>query len=194
LKMYVTSFYPLFLPMSSVLTLLFAPSFLLLIHYFDFKRIVLVYIVLSLVFLIYSLKQKKKIEDFVILAIYLILLTISYFYVSIETVKFIPVFTSIAFFTIFAESAIRKKELIYKLTQKFYKKDLSDAESKFLKKGDAYWAFSILLYAIVQVILVFSASDTIWAIYSSIGWYVYFVATLGAQIIYGKIYALKMSA
>lgn len=180
--------------MSSVLTLLFAPSFLLLIHYFDFKQIVLVYIVLSLVFLIYALKQKKKIEDFIILGIYLVLLTISYFYVSIETVKFIPVFTSMAFFTIFAESAIRKKALIYKLTQKFYKKELSDAEVRFLKNGDTYWALSILLYAVVQVVVVFSASDAIWALYSSVGWYVYFVVTLGVQILYGKIYAIKMSA
>lgn len=180
--------------MSSVLTLLFAPSFLLLIHYFDFKQIVLTYIVVSLIILIYALKQKKKIEDFVILGIYLILLTISYFYVSLETVKFIPVFTSMAFFTIFAESAIKKKELIYKLTQKFYKKELSDAESRFLKSGDAYWAISIFIYAVIQIVLVFNASDTIWALYSSIGWYIYFVATLGMQIIYGKIYAIKMSA
>lgn len=180
--------------MSSVLTLLFAPSFLLLIHYFDFKHIVLVYIVLSLIILIYALKQKKKIEDFVIIAIYLVLLTISYFFVSLETVKFIPVFTTMAFFTIFAESALNKKEMIYKLTTKFYKKELSDAEVRYLKKGDAYWAFSILTYGMIQVVLVFSASDAIWALYSSVGWYVYFVATLGMQIIYGKVYAIKMSA
>lgn len=180
--------------MSSVLTLLFAPSFLLFIHYFDFKQVVLVYMALSFAFLIYALRKKKKIEDFIILSIYLVLLTISYFYVSIQSVKFIPVFTSMAFFTIFAESAIRKKELIYKLTQKFYKKELSDEESRFLKNGDSYWALSILLYGVVQVILVFNASDVVWALYSSVGWYVYFVATLGVQIIYGKIYAIKMSA
>ena len=179
--------------MSSVLTLLFAPSFLLLIHYFDFKQIVLVYIFVSLIALIYTLKQKKKIEDFIILGIYLVLLTISYFYVSLETIKFIPVFTSMVFFTIFAESAIKKKGLIYKLTQKFYKKEFSDAESRFLKSGDAYWAVSILIYTMVQIVLVFSASDTVWALYSSVGWYVYFVATLGVQIIYGKMYAIKMS-
>lgn len=180
--------------MSSVLTLLFAPSFLLLIHYFDFKQIVLIYILLTVLFLAYSFVKKKKLEDFAILSIYLALLSVSYVYASLETVKFIPVFTSMAFFTIFAESAINKKELIYKLTQKFYKKKLSEPESRFLKSGDLYWAVSILLFAIVQIALVFMASDTIWALYSSVGWYVYFVVILGLQIIYGKAYAIKMSS
>jgi uncharacterized membrane protein len=180
--------------MSSVLTLLFAPSFLLLIHYFDFKQIVLIYIILSVVFFIFSIVQKKKIEDFVILGIYLILLSFSYVYASLETVKFIPVFTSMAFFAIFAESALHKKELIYKLTKKFYKKKLSEQESLFLKSGDFYWAVSILLYAVIQIILVFQASDTVWALYSSIGWYIYFVLTLGVQIIYGRVYAVKVSS
>lgn len=180
--------------MSSVLTLLFAPSFLLLLNYFDFKHIVLIYIVLSLVFLVFSIVQKKKIEDFVILGIYLVLLSFAYAYASLETVKFIPVFTSIAFFTIFAESTLHKKELIYKLTKKFYKKELNEQETLFLKRGDLYWAVSILLYTVIQIILVFQASDGVWALYSSVGWYVYFVLTLGIQIIYGRVYALKMSS
>lgn len=180
--------------MSSVLTLLFAPSFLLLLNYFDFKHIVLIYIILSLVFLVFSIVQKKKTEDFVILGIYLVLLTLAYVYASLETVKFIPVFTSMAFFTIFAEAALHKKELIYKLTKKFYKKELNKQESSFLKNGDLYWAVSILLYTIIQMILVFQASDALWALYSSVGWYIYFVLTLGVQIIYGRIYVLKMSS
>ncbi len=179
--------------MNSVLTLLFTPSFLLLIHYFNFKKIVLIYILFSLIILIYALIQKKKFEDFVILGIYLILLSISYFYVSLATVKFIPVFTSMAFFAIFADAAVKKKEFIYKLTQKFYKKNLTRQERDFLKKGDAYWALSILLYTSVQIIVVFLASDTFWALYSSIGWYIYFVVILGFQIIYGKFYVLKVS-
>jgi len=178
--------------MSSVITLLFAPSFLLLIHYFEFKQIVLVFIALSLIFLSYAFIKKKKLEDFIILGIYLVLLTLAYFFSSIETVKFIPVFTSMAFLTLFAEAALHKKELIYKLTQKFYKKELSPQEVVYLRKGDAYWAFSIFIYMLIQVALVFFASDTVWALYSSLGWYAYFLFVLGLQIIYGKAYAIKV--
>jgi len=179
--------------MSSLITLLFAPSFLLLIHYFDFQKIVLVFILLSLLLLTYAGIKKRKLEDFIILGIYLVLLSIAYFYASLETVKLIPVFTSMAFFTLFAESALHKKELIYTLTKKFYKKELSQEEVTYLKSGDTYWAASIFFYMIVQIILVFYASDALWALYSSIGWYIYFVLILSLQIVYGKMYALKMS-
>jgi len=180
--------------MSSVITLLFAPLFLLLIHYFEFKLIVLIFLVLSFILLIYVYIKKKKFEDFVILGIYLVLLTVSDFYTSLSTVKFIPVFTSMAFFTLFAQATFYKKELIYKLTQKFYKKKLSTEEVRYLKTGDLYWALSIFVYMVVQIGLVFCASDAVWAIYSSIGWYVYFVIVLGIQIIYGKAYAIKVSS
>jgi len=180
--------------MSSVITLLFAPSFLLLIHYFEFREVVLLFIALSLSLIIYAFIKKKKLEDFIILAIYFVLLSISYFYASLETIKFIPVFTSMAFFTLFAEAALNKKELIYKLTQKFYKKDLSVQQVNYLKKGDIYWAFSIFIYMLMQVALVFFASDTLWALFSSVGWYGYFLLVLGLQIVYGHMYALKMSS
>ncbi len=180
--------------MSSVLTLLFAPSFLLLIHYFDFEKVVLGYIFLSLSFLLFLVVKKGEKKELIIVSMYVVLLTIAYFSASFATVKFIPVFTSMAFFTLFAEAALHKRALIYQITKKFYKKELSTAEDDFLKNGDSYWAVAILLYMIVQILLVFMASDTFWALYSSIGWYVYFVFMLVIQIIYGKFYAIKVSA
>jgi hypothetical protein len=180
--------------MSSVITLLFAPSFLLLIHYFEFQQIVLVFIILSLIFLLYAFIQKKKLEDFIILGIYLVLLIMAYLFSSIETVKFIPVFTTMAFLTLFAEATFHKKELIYTLTKKFYKKEISTQEILYLKKGDLYWTISIFIYMLLQIGLVFFASSEVWAFYSSVGWYIYFLVILGLQIIYGKAYALKVSS
>jgi len=178
--------------MSSLITLLFAPSFLILIHYFDFKKIVSFYILLSLSFLLYAFFKKKKLEDFILLGIYLLFLGFAYFFVSMEAIKFISIFTAMAFFSLFAEAAIHKKELILKLTQKFYKKELTKGEIIFLKKSDLYWASSIFLYMLIQVIVVFYASDVLWAFFSSAGWYIYFVFILLIQILYGKTYAIKM--
>jgi hypothetical protein len=180
--------------MSSLITLLFAPSFLFFIHYFHFKQVVLFYIAISLFLVLYAFWKKKKLEDFIVLSIYLFLLTFAYFFASIAIVKFIPVFTSMAFFTLFAQAALYKKELILKLTQKFYKKEFSNAEIEYLKLGDSYWAISILIYMIIQIILALWATDTVWAIYSSVGWYIYFLLILGIQIIYGRLYALKVSS
>jgi len=179
--------------MSSVLTLLFAPSFLLLIHYFDFRDVVLAYIAISLLLLFYAFKKGKKGEDFIVLGIYFVILSISYFYADMLTIKFIPVLTSLTFSAIFAEAAIKKRELIYSFTKKFYKKDFSEAEVRFLKNGDGYWAVCILLFTVIQVVLTFMADDTLWALYSSVGWYLYFALCLVAQIAYGRLYAIKMS-
>jgi len=180
--------------MSSLLTLLFAPSFLFLTHYFALKQVVFTYIILSLFLVVYALIRKKKLEDFVVLSIYFVLLSFAYFYESVQVVKFIPVFTTMAFFTLFAEAALHKKELILQLTQKFYKKDLSLAEREYLKAGDRYWAGSILLYMFLQIALTLYATDTLWALYSSFGWYLYFLVVLALQIVYGRLYAIKMSA
>jgi hypothetical protein len=144
--------------------------------------------------LIYAFTKKKKIEHFVILGIYVILLIVAYFYASVATVKFIPVFTSMAFIALFTEAALHKKTLIYTLTKKFYKKKLNSQEILYLKKGDMYWAVSIFIYMIFQVLFIYYANDTLWAFYNSVGWYIYFLIILGLQIIYGKIYAIKMSS
>ena len=178
--------------MSSLLTLLFAPSFLILIQYFRFEKIVLIYILLSFLFLAYAYIKKKKSEDFVIITIYLLLLCFAYFYASFEAVKFIPVLTALTFSAIFTHASIKREELIFKFTTKFYKKELASDEIIFLKKGDSFWAIAIFIYAIFLLSLVYFSDDTMWAFFSSIGWYIYFFTTLLVQIIYGKIYAIKM--
>lgn len=147
---------------------------------------------LSLLFLIYTYAKKKKSEDFIILSIYLLLLSVAYYNNSFESVKLIPIFTAMTFFVIFANSTLNNKELIFKFTKKIYKKDLSDAETIFLKKGDRFWAGAILIYIIVLMGLVYYGDDTLWAFYSSIGWYIYFCLVLLIQIIYGKAYAIKL--
>lgn len=178
--------------MSSVLTLLFAPTFLLFVQYFEFKTVTLVYILLSFITLIYVYIKKKKKEEYAILTIYLLLLSAAFFTNSFNAVKFIPVFSAMTFCAIFTYGAIHKKELIYKFATRMSKKQFTDEEASFLKKGDAFWAWSILFYAVFLMFLVYNADDNLWAFFSSIGWYIYFLFILGLQIFYGKIYAIKM--
>ena len=178
--------------MINLFTLIFAPSFLVFIRYFDFKQTVLAYIFLSVLFFIVAYLKKRKAEDFIVISIYFILLIISYFSSDIKTIKFIPVFTSMVFVIFFIDGAINKKELILKLTQKFYPKQLSDAEVAYLKNGDYYWAISLFMYMLLLVSTILYGNNTSWAILSSVGWYIYFGVVLTIQILYGKLYAIKM--
>jgi len=178
--------------MINLITLLFAPSFLILTNYFDFKRLVLTYIFIAIIFMILSIIKKRKAEDFIVITIYLILLIVAYFSTSLEIVKFIPVLTSMVFVSIFIHATINKKEIILRFTQKFYPKQLSDAEIMYLKNGDFYWAIALFVYMLLLFSVVLIGNDTLWAILSSIGWYAYFAFILTLQILYGKLYATKM--
>ena len=109
-----------------------------------------------------------------------------------ETVKYIPVTLSSIFFLMFVDSHFNKKYMILGFTQKFYKKELKKEEIEFLKKGDLYWVGVMLVNTLVHIYVVNFTSDVVWAFYSSVGWYVLFFGALIAQIVYGKVYGVKV--
>jgi len=77
-------------------------------------------------------------------------------------------------------------------TRKFYRKELSKEEIEFLKKGDGYWVVVMLINTIIHLYVVNFTSDIVWAFYSSVGWYILFFTALAGQIIYGKVYGVKV--
>lgn len=178
--------------MSNALALLFAPTFIISLHYLEFKIAVLSCLFLSIFFFIYSFLKKKTLENLSVPTIYVLLLVFAYFSSSVEMVKFIPVLISATFFALFIDATIHKKNLILSFTKKIYKKKLSREEILFLKNGDSYWVIVTLINIFIQLTLVFYGSDVLWAFYSSTGWYGFFFTSLIIQIIYGRFYALKL--
>ena len=176
--------------MSSVFTLLFAPTFLIFLHYFEFKLVVSIYLVFSFILLTYSYIQNKISKNLITPFIYVSLLSFAYFQ-GFTLVKFIPVMTSLLFLSLFIDATINKKELILKYTKKFYLKQLSDEEILFLKTADGYWVGATFISTLMQFIVTFY-DDITWAFYSSIGWYIFFFFALMIQILYGRLYAIKM--
>lgn len=180
--------------MSSVLKLLFAPGFLILIHCTSLSTSLLIGITASFSLLCYALFTKAERMEIIILTLFVFFLCVAYFYSSFKIVKYIPVFTALLFAALFMSAAVQKRALIFTLTQRFYKKKLSDAETDYLKKGDLFWAVGIFVYALLLIAIIAFDSDVLWAFFSSLGWYLYFILLLIIQIIYGKSFALKMSA
>ncbi|MDF1883966.1 hypothetical protein JHD49_08455, partial [Sulfurimonas sp. SAG-AH-194-C21] len=76
-------------------------------------------------------------------------------------------------------------------TQKFYKKELSNAEKDFIGSSDGYWAIVTLINVLIQVSLIFNEDDVLWAFYSSLGWVIFLASALILQILYGKLYSIK---
>jgi hypothetical protein len=179
--------------MSSVFTLLFAPTFILSLHYFSFETVVICYLLLIIIYSFVLYFKTRKSRDILVPGIYILLLLLAYTYAELTIIKWIPVLVSAIFFSIFLEAVFHKKKWILSLTQRFYPKPLSSSEIDFLEEGDVYWMYVTLFNTIIQVIFVFYASDMLWAVYSSVGWYIFFASALILQVAYGKLFKIKLS-
>jgi len=178
--------------LKNILNLLFAPMFVVLIHYFELKLVVLGYLLMAIVYFIYSYMNKNSFQDMIVPTVYILILSIGYYFSSLQSIKYIPLILSSIFLMMFIDSHLNKKYMILGFTKRFYRKQLSSAEEEFLKHGDLYWVVVMSINTIIHFYVVNYTSDAIWAFYSSIGWYILFVTALIAQIIYGKVYAVKM--
>ena len=108
----------------------------------------------------------------------------SFLYVSS---KMLPAVFSLLAVSLFLTSVVRKNSLTLSLTKRFYKKKLNHKEEVFLAKSDLYWFFVTALNTLIIIYLTFYASNTTWAIYTSVGWYLYLFLALSIQILYGVL-------
>jgi len=106
----------------------------------------------------------------------------SFLYVSS---KMVPAVFSLFAVSLFLIAVMRKNSLTLTLTKRFYKKELNSKEEVFLAKSDLYWFFVTAFNTLIIVYLTLYASNTIWAIYTSLGWYLYLFLALTLQILYG---------
>jgi uncharacterized membrane protein len=168
------------------LNIIFAPLFVLLIHYFEFRSVVLLYLVMAVSFFVYMYRKKSSYKELVVPLLYVVVLSVAYYFSSLHVVKYIPVSLSMIFTLVFVDSHYNNKHMVLSFTKKFYKKELKEKELEFLKKGDFYWILVMLVNTLIHLYIVNYSSDLVWAFYSSIGWYGYFFGALIAQILYIK--------
>lgn len=177
---------------SNFFGLIFAPLFVVLLHYFEFQSVVLFYLGISIFFFAYSYLKRDSYKDIVMPSIYVVALLVAYYFSSFQTVKYIPVTLSIIFLSLFIDSHYNKREMILGFTRRFYKKELTSAEIEFLKRGDGYWVGVMLINTLIHLYVVNFSSDIVWAFYTSFGWYILFFGALITQIVYGRVYAVQM--
>lgn len=178
--------------MSKIVSLLYAPLFIILLYNFEFKTVVLAYLLFAILFFIYRYIKREKLKDLFLPSFYLVALSCAYFFASFDIVKLIPVAISGVFFVMFVDAYMNKKEFIYESTVRFYPKKLQEWEVGYLKQGDGYWALVTFINTTIQILVVIGGDDLIWAFYTSVGWYIFFFIALASQIIYGKVYAYKL--
>lgn len=175
-----------------VISLLFPPSFVIALYYFDFNGVALIFSIVMLVYLIVSIVFKGDIKSVSTPLIYFSFVLLAYLLNSMELIKIIPALISMTFFFVFFIAYIQKKALILNLTQRFYKKELTPNKKSFLEQSDGYWAGVILLNTLIQIGLIFLENNEFWAFYSSIGWYVFLAIGLFFQVVYERLFLVKI--
>jgi hypothetical protein len=176
-----------FSQVSTIVSLLFPPSFVISMYFFSFEVVAFVYAIVMFIYLVVVWYFSKTLKNVTTPLIYFLFVLTAYMVQSISFVKLIPALISASFFLFFLGAYIQKKEIILKMTKKFYNK-LSEDQEAYIAKGDGYWAFVIFLNTLIQIFLVFYNNNEMWAFYSSVGWYIFLFIALILQIVYGQIY------
>ncbi len=104
--------------------------------------------------------------------------------------KLLPVLITSLFFVKFAEAVIMKRPFLATMVQKTPKVVWSEEKLAFIESSHLYWLIVTTVNLVLQVAVLF-ASMQIWALYTTVGWYLLFGGALLLQIIYGKVRGVK---
>ena len=109
---------------------------------------------------------------------------------SVLVFKFLPVLITSLFLVKFSEAVIFKRPFLAKMVQKTPKMVWSEEKLAFIDSGHLYWLIVTAVNMLLQVAVLF-APMKIWALYTTVGWYMLFGGALAMQIIYGKVRGVK---
>ncbi len=104
--------------------------------------------------------------------------------------KLLPVLITSLFFVKFAEAVIMKRPFLATMVRKTPKVAWSEEKLAFIESSHLYWLIVTTVNLVLQVAVLF-ASMQIWALYTTVGWYLLFGGALLLQIIYGKVRGVK---
>ena len=176
---------------NTLLSLIFPPSFILFITYYDFQSVSFLYFLFMLVYIAILIFKKQNLKEISTPIIYFCFLFIAYLLSSIEFVKLIPALISISFFLFFLKSYIKKEHIILTFANKLFPNKLDSKTQNYIASSDGYWSIALAINTIFQIFLVFYDDNKLWAFYSSIGWYIYLFVVFILHFLYGKFYILK---
>ena len=109
---------------------------------------------------------------------------------SVLVFKILPVLITLLFFVKFAEAVIFQRPFLATMVQKTPKMVWSEEKLAFIDSAHSYWLIVTGINLLLQIAVLF-ASLKIWALYTTVGWYLLFGGALLLQIIYGKVRGVK---
>ncbi len=109
---------------------------------------------------------------------------------SVMVFKVLPVLITSLFLVKFLEAVVFKRPFLAKMVQKTPKVVWSEEKLSFIDSAHMYWLIVTTINMVLQIAVLF-APMKIWALYTTVGWYMLFGGALALQIIYGKVRGVK---
>lgn len=159
-------------------------------RYFGASTAGLILCSMGIVALLFQIWRKQYNLDNITSPIFAIVLGMCAFFISdFIVIKLYPLLVSLVFWLYFIYSVIAKKYPLVVWVEKFQKRPLSTQEMIDVKKSHLFWVIVLGVNSLIHLYLVLYGSINEWALYSFVGWYLYFGMAMIIQIsfVYHKI-------
>jgi uncharacterized membrane protein len=124
----------------------------------------------------------------------LVYFVLRYFDIGIDDMpilKSIPILLSTIFTITLLLSYIKKESIILILASRFKKEKIPKEEREYIHTSTKYWLLVSMANISLHVILFYTSNDSLWLIYSSIGWIGLFLFAGIFQYIHREFIFLK---
>jgi uncharacterized membrane protein len=172
---------------------LYAPLVLILSYFLDPFKTGSILLFLSAVHITILLAYRSSKNRFYLPITILFCSICSLLFQNIKHLQLAPLLISLGFLGIFVLYSVQKKSIPLEATVRFRKKEISKSEREFLTSSHNWWIITLLLNIILHIYFISQDDISLWALYSSLGWYCLFGVSLALNIIIGKLVVQKNS-
>ena len=175
--------------MNFVISLLYAPLVFAALRYFDIQSTSIIIFVVSVVWLLVSLRKEKRQALYPLL--YMFIALMAYLLKDFSILKVLPLLIS-SFITLFiAISYLRNNSIILFFAKKFAKHDISPDEQEYIHRSTLFWIGVSLVNVLIHLRIFLDGNIDYWIVYSSFGWYVVFLLAGLMQFLHRKFVFMR---
>ena len=171
------------------ITLLYVLFIVIGLRFFPPAEIGAVLFFIALVWLTYELIRSADLRSLAVPAFAAVIGAVVWIVESATLFKVLPALISALFFIKFAEAVIRNKPFLAGMVQKTPKMKWTEEKLAYINSSHGYWMAVSGINTVIQLMMLFAPMN-IWALYTTLGWYLFFGTALGLQIIYGRMHGV----
>jgi len=173
-----------------IVTLLYVLFIVVGLRFFPPSQVGAALFILAAFWLVYEMIRSNDKRTYAVPAFAVVIGLVVWVLDSAMVFKALPLLISALFLVKFGEAVFYDKPFLAQMVQKTPKVQWSEEKLAYIDSAHLYWMVVSGINTLIQVIVLF-APMTIWALYTTVGWYILFGTALASQIVYGRIRGVK---